>query len=119
MFLTILDLLYALSLAFPPAEARRSASVRFISEVAPLWGWALLWLIVGVVCAIGAFSRKDQFAFSAAMGLKVLWGVIFTLGWLLAHVERGWVSGVIWLAFAGFVWLIGSWPESPPKRRER
>lgn len=111
LFLTLLDLLYALSLAFPPAEARQSASTRYVAAVAPLECWASLWLAVGLICAVGAFSRRDQWAFAAAAALKVLWGVTFAAGWLFAGLERGWVAGVIWLAFAAFVYLIASWPE--------
>lgn len=122
LFLFVLDELYALSLANPVAEARQSATVRFIAEVAPLWAWAATWSTVGIVCVVGAFARRDQWAFTFAMGLKVLWGGTFLLGWILAGLDRGWVSGVIWLMFAAFVIHIATWPEptrklNPPPRR--
>lgn len=111
LFLTVLDLLYGLSLAKPAATARQSPTVHYIAHIAPLAAWAALWLAVGVVCAVGAFARRDQWAFASAMGLKVLWGVTFGCGWAIAGLDRGWVSAVIWLAFAAVVFLIASWPE--------
>jgi hypothetical protein len=110
-FLAVLDAVYALSLAKPPAEAAQSQTIRFISDIAPLWAWAGLWAVVGIGCAVGAFVRHDHWAFVAAVGLKVLWGSIFAVGWALNGLDRGWVSGVVWLAFAGFVFMVAGWPE--------
>lgn len=114
LFLVLLDALYSLSLAAPAPEARQSPTTRYIASIAPLWVWAMLWAAVGVICAVGAFTRRDQWAFACASGLKVLWGLTFALGWALAGLDRGWVSGVIWLAFAAFVMHIASWPEPTP-----
>lgn len=111
LFLATLDILYAGSLAHPPKEAARSSTVTFVDGVAPLWAWAALWAAVGVVCAVGAFARRDRWAFAAAMTLKVLWGTTFLLGWALLHLDRGWVSAAIFLPFAAVVLLIATWPE--------
>lgn len=114
-FLLILDLAYGLSLAAPVAAARQSATVKYIAHVFPLWVWAALWLAVGVACAVGMFVRRDAFAFASAMALKVGWGALFGVGWLLAGLERGWLSTVIWWSFAAVIALISAWPE-PPRR---
>jgi hypothetical protein len=114
LFFALLDLLYGLSLASPDPQVRLSPSVAFIAHVAPLPAWAALWAAVGVACLAGAFVRHDRWAFTAAVALKVLWGVTFLVGWLVAHLERGWVPAVIWLAMAGWVLIIASWPEPPP-----
>ncbi len=111
LFLVLLDFLYGLSLLRPAQEARRSPSTGFLMEVMPLPWWALLWLSVGGLCLVGAFARADRFAFAAAAALKVLWGVMFLLGWLTGVIERGWVAAVIWLVFAGWVFRLASWPE--------
>lgn len=117
LFFGFLDLVYAVSLAFPVPEVRRSATVRFVESIAPLPFWATLWATVGIVCLIGSFLVRDQFAFAAAIFLKILWGVVFLIGWLAVGLERGYVSAAIWLAFAGFVGVISSWPEPPRTRR--
>lgn len=116
LFLTLLDWLYGLSLARPDIGVRQSPSVRYIADIAPLCAWATLWLAVGVVCLVGAFSRRDQWAFAVAEALKVLWGVTLTLGWAFGGLDRGWVAGVIWMAFAGLVAVVASWPEAPGRR---
>lgn len=111
LFLTLLDVLYGLSLLSPAPAAGQSPTTRFLAEVMPLPCWGLLWLAVGVVCLAGAFADTDRFAYAAAAALKVLWGVMFAAGWLAGVVERGWVFAAIWLAFALFVVRIASWPE--------
>jgi hypothetical protein len=113
LFLAVLDLLYSFSLAHPPAESLRSPTVVFIGDVLPLEAWAALWASVGVVCLVGAFGRKDRWAFAAAMFLKVLWGGTFLAGWLIAGLDRGWVSAGIWLPMAVLVYIIATWAEPP------
>lgn len=113
LFLATLDIIYAASLAKPPAEAARSATIIYITHVAPLGVWAALWGAVGLVCLAGAFTRRDRWAFTAAIGLKVLWGTVFLAGWAINGLDRGWVSAVIWLAFALLVYVIAGWPEQP------
>lgn len=113
LFLTILDLVFAASLANPLPGTLRSPATRFIADIAPLWMWAGLWFAVGVLCLIGAFQRNDRWAFVAACALKILWGGIYVIGWALAGLDRGWLGGVVWLAFAGFVYMIAGWSEPP------
>lgn len=113
LFFAVLDVLYALSLAKPPPEAKLSPTVAFIAEIAPLDLWALAWLAVGVLCLVGAFRHHDRWAFTAAVAIKTIWGGTFLLGWILDGLDRGWVSAVIWLAMAGWVYIISSWPEPP------
>jgi len=115
LFLTLLDLLYGLSLLRPARAAQQSPTTRFLTEVMPLPVWGGLWLVVGLICLAGAFGRCDRAAYAAAAALKVLWGGMFLIGWAAGVIERGWVGAIIWLAFAFFVVRIASWPE--PERR--
>ncbi len=118
LFFALLDVVYAISLANPVEEVRRSKTLVFVQQIMPLYAWSMLWLVVGIVCAIGAFMQKDRWAFTAAMFLKVLWGTVFLLGWALYGLERGYVSAVIWLVFAGWIYVISTWPEpSVPARK--
>jgi len=111
LFLTLLDLLYGLSLLRPAAPAQQSPSSRFLAEVMPLPAWGGIWLVVGLICLGGAFGRCDRLAYTCAAALKVLWGAMFGLGWLAGEITRGWVAAIIWLVFAVFVMRIASWPE--------
>lgn len=111
LFFAMLDLIYAFSLAVPPARARQNPTTRFVDGIAPLECWATLWLAVGLICLAGAFAYRDRWAFAAAMALKVLWGVTMLLGWALLGLERGYVAAIIWLAMAGWVFVISTWPE--------
>jgi len=111
LFFALLDLVYAYSLLAPTDAARNSESFRFIADILPLWGWAIAWAAVGVTCLVQAFAAHDRVGFAAAMGLKVLWGVLFLLGGLVAGLERGYVSAAIWLTFAAWIGVIATWPE--------
>jgi hypothetical protein len=113
LFFALLDFFYCHALLFPSSTARRSGAYQFLALVLPLWAWAILWGVVGAICAICAFRRHDQPGFAAAMGLKVLWGTVYLGGWLFVGLERGYVAAVIWLAFAALVGLLSTWPEPP------
>lgn len=117
LWLALLDLVYGSSLAHPPSETARSASIRFFADLMPLPVWGGLWLAVGVLCLAGAFLRHDRWAFAFATGLKVLWGGVCLFGWMLAGLPRGWVSAVIFLPMAALVLIISTWPEPPTTER--
>jgi hypothetical protein len=111
LFLALVDVLYSITLFCPLPESRLSPATLFISHVAPLWAWGVLWFSTGLVLLAGAFAKRDRWAFTAAVGLKVLWGGTFLAGWMFAGLERGWVSALIWLAMARWAYRVGGWPE--------
>jgi hypothetical protein len=111
LFFAGLDLVYAVSLASPDRMARSSPLLTWLATLAPLWVWAGLWGATGLACAWYAFRRNDQWGFTAAMAIKMLWGLACLGGWLLGGVDRGYVSAVVWLAFAALVWDLAGWPE--------
>jgi hypothetical protein len=126
LFFGFLDLVYAYSLIAPTGEARRTPTFVFIAHTAPLWAWAALWGAVGVICLVQAFMVRDRVAFTAAMFVKVLFGVTTLFGWLTGAIERGYVAAAVWLALALLVYLLSTWPEprvvarpQPPRGGER
>lgn len=119
LFFAVLDFVYCYSLLAPSREARESPTLRFLAEFLPLWVWAVAWGAVGVVCLWYAPRRRDQLAFTAAIGIKMAWGLTSLGGWLIGGVDRGYVTAAVWLVFAGFVGIIASWPEPPHGWKER
>lgn len=117
LFFAILDLVISLSLISPDHTTRNSPLYLWLASVAPLWVWAALWALTGLICLAHVFRRQDRWGFTAAITIKVLWGLLSLGGWLLGGVERGYVSAVIWLAMAGWVGVIAGWPE-PVRNRE-
>jgi hypothetical protein len=114
LFLSLLDFIYAYGLAFPTARAVQNPTYEFLALIVPLYVWAALWLIVGALCLVYAFRQQDAVGYTAAMFLKVLWALVFLLGWMFADVERGYLSTAIWGAFAAVLALIATWPEPEP-----
>jgi len=120
LFFAVLDLIISASLISPDHATRRAPLYVWLDSVAPLWTWSLLWGFVGLICLWNAFrQRNDRWGFSAAIAIKVLWGMLSLAGWLLGGVERGYVSAAIWLAMAGWVWEIAGWPEPVKDRKGR
>lgn len=111
LFLALLDFIYSFSLLTPSQAARSQPTLLYLMHVGGLKLWALLWFAAGLACLISAFRKKDSVGFAAAMFIKILWAILFLLGWLFAGVERGYLSTTIWGAFALILALIASWPE--------
>lgn len=104
LFFTLLDFVYCLSLLTSPRPL--SPLYTWMDTLVPLPAWAAAWGAVGAACAWYAFRAYDTPGFMAAVALKVAWAINAALGWLTGAVPLGYVSAVIWLAFAGFVHLI-------------
>jgi hypothetical protein len=111
LFFSGLDLVYAVSLINPDRTSATSLQLVWLATLVPLWAWAGLWAAAGLICGWYAFQRSDRWGFTAAIVIKVLWGGASIGGWLVGGVDRGYVSGAIWLTFAAFVWTISGWPE--------
>lgn len=111
LFFGCLDVVYAVSLTAPDEATRTAALFVWLASIAPLWVWALYWGAVGVVCLWQAFCRRDAIGYTAAIGLKVGWGVVSLGGWVFGGVGRGYVSAAIWLCLAWMVYVISGWAE--------
>ena len=105
LFFTLLDFVYAIALLNPPPGDVPEA-YRWPQEIMPLSLWALLWGGVGAVCLVCAFLPRDSIGFTAAVALKLTWGAMALWSWLAGVAPRGYVSAVIFLGFAAFVYLI-------------
>lgn len=111
IFLAMLDWVYGLALLYPSPQSLTNPTYVFLNRIFPLPVWASLWIIVGTLCFAFAFRVNDAIGYAAAMFIKVLWGLTFLLGWIFAGVERGYLSAAIWLAFAGLLALVATWPD--------
>lgn len=112
MFVGLVCLVIAASLAFPPEEVRANSGYLMLTVFLPLGVWAAIWGITGLVCLAQAFVRSDRVAFSLATALMCAWGAIYIFGSFSGVNPRGWVSGGVWLGFGGWLTLISTWPES-------
>lgn len=106
LFLALLDVLYPIGLAGQQSAARAGYEL-----IAPWQVWAALWGLTGLLCLGQAFVRRDRVAFSAAVAIKVAWGSIGLASWLVGVNPRGWLTALVWLAFAGLIAVISTWGE--------
>lgn len=110
LFFGTLDLVYAWAMyTNDPAAAVTNSTYRWIDTIAPLDVWAVVWAVVGLVCLYHAFHHYDRFGFIAAIGIKVVWGLLCLAGVAYGEVSVGSVG--IWLGLAGLVWIISGWRE--------
>lgn len=122
LFFFLLDAVYAFGLLAVPRPL--VPYYAWMNDLIPIAGWAAIWATVGLICLVYAFRTHDTAAFMCAVALKVAWGLLALFGWLGGVVDRGYVSAVIWLAFAAFVYLVaggippavrrpspGRWPQ--------
>lgn len=116
LFFALLDIVYAASMVAAPAETLASPAWVFLSQMVPIRVWAGIWFAVGALCMVQAFMRHDRLAFAAASALKVAWGLTHLIGWIVVDLPRGYVAATIWLALAGFVQVISTWPEPGGER---
>jgi hypothetical protein len=118
LFFTILDTIWCIGLITVPRPL--VPYYAWMAEIMPLGVWAACWGAVAAVCLWYAFRTYDTPAFMAAVGLKVGWGLFAGYGWIVGQVDRGYLSAVIWLLFAAFVFLIaGGIPAAPPRPEGR
>lgn len=110
LFFGLLDVVYAYSLFFPPADAALTPALIFLASIAPLGVYAMLWLIAAGFCIVNALRVNDWSGFAAAITIKVLWGLLYVMA-AVEGVPRAYVSVTIWLVLAGFVAIISRWPE--------
>lgn len=111
LFFGFVDVVIALSLAFPDASTRRADLYVWLAGIAPLWVWSLAWAVTALVLFWQAFCRRDAIGYAFAIGLKLGWGLLCAAGWLLGEAGRGYVFGAIWLGTAALVATIAGWPE--------
>lgn len=106
-----LDVIYGARISVVPGDSR-SVYTWLESGWVPLWGWTSIWVGVGLLCACYAMRVDDRPAFSAAIIIKVAWGMLNVIGWATGEVADGWILATIWLAFAVCVGLLSSLPEA-------
>lgn len=118
LVLGLFDVTNGWALLTLPPYLQQGAAAEWREHYAPSWLWGSLWLVVGVVLLVQMFQRRDMVAYSAAIGIKVLYALNAIASWAFGGVLRGWLSGLIWLAFAGMVYVISGWPEETDWNRK-
>lgn len=116
LFFVFLDAIYCVGLLTVPRPL--VPYYAWLAEILPLSVWAGYWGLVAAVCLWYAFRVYDTPAFTAAVALKVGWGLLAGFGWIAGQVDRGYVSAAIWLGFAAFVFLIAGGIPAAPARPE-
>ena len=89
-----------------------NAQVTAFTRILPLSMWAALWLSSGIIALIQAFTYNDRLAFTFAAGMMSVWGLTYVTAWALNLIDRGWLGGIIYIALAGWILILSSWPEA-------
>lgn len=74
-----------------------------VEEWAPLPVWTVLWCVIGALLLASAWYRRASIlSLSALAGINAAWGVSYVWAWADDGVDRGWVTGAMFLAIAGW-----------------
>jgi hypothetical protein len=110
LFLALLDLVYAWGIWISVAPQSHQPNM-----LLPAQAWAAAWAVTGVICLTGVLLNRDRIMFAAAAAMKTSWCGLSMWLWTSGQQPNGWLSAVVWGAFAATVLMVGSWPEPPPK----
>ena len=79
----------------------------------PMWIAAAVWIGVGLVGILAVWARRGgPMMVGAGTALHVLWGMLYMGAWLSGASERGYVTAILYFAFAAMVlWGYGHGPK--------
>jgi hypothetical protein len=104
LFLAVLNFTWPFALHVQAVQHLRT------NFLLPWQAWAIWWGATGLIDLVGAFSKRDVWAFTASSMLKVAWASTYLVLWVRGQ-PYAWFSVVIWLPFAAMVLIVASWPE--------
>ncbi len=108
LFVGLVSAALAFACTFAPSTTQSLALGRLI----PLWIWGVMWAVTAALCIVQAFVKDDRLAFVAAVFMYSLWSMLYLVAWLAGLIERGWLSTIIWLFFAGLNVSNATWSEN-------
>lgn len=83
-----------------------------ITSVIPIEGWGGIWLVVGMLCIVKAFSKFEGVAIPFATGLMAGWGCAYLIGWILTigteETSRGWLTASSYLIPAVVIGILSA-----------
>jgi hypothetical protein len=111
LFFALLDGVFAYAVFNP----RRPLNPQYVwlDSVLPLWVWGTLWAVTAAIALVYAFQPRDTLAFTVCISIKVGWGLLSLFGWIAGADDRGYVSAMIWLGFAYFVFRVAGGIPGP------
>jgi peptidoglycan/LPS O-acetylase OafA/YrhL len=84
-----------------PSAGTRQASLRWLTDYAPIEPFAALWIVAGVLGVVAAFKCRpnDWFGFSALVFAPAVWGALFFIGGITG-TPTAWISAAVYWLFA-------------------
>lgn len=112
LFVGLLAAVLTVSLLLTGPQQVTQPAFQALADVAPLGLWAACWGISGALCWVQAFVSQDRIAFAVATAMWWSYGLAYIIGALSGVNPRGWVGGLLWMGFGGWLNLIATWPEA-------
>lgn len=88
------------------------SGLSLLTNVIPIEGWGAAWAVVGVVVCIRSFSYNDALAWGVVVGMMVIWGLGYSVGWIMSVVDgapnREWLSMSSYLGPAIIIGLLSA-----------
>ncbi len=109
--LTVIDVIYGLTLVMPSEETRAGSAYAWRAEFMPTECWGALWITVGVFLVTQAWTVTKRAGYAVAIAIKLVWMVVCVGSWALGPVPAsqafalgGLVGGFALIAFVCSLW---------------
>lgn len=80
----------------------------------PLNLWGTVWILIGSLCLLTAWTEADRIGYAAGVLLNCGWATFAVQRWLTVSEPGAWAPAAIYAGIAAGVFLVSGWPE-PPK----
>lgn len=78
-----------------PSVVRDSDRLPAVEEYAPLWVWAIIWIVGGVVAVVCALMHRWlSLGVGIIIGLPVMWMVLYLGAWVTGESRGGYVTAL-------------------------
>lgn len=78
-----------------PSVVRDSDRLPTVEEYAPLWVWAIIWIVGGVVAVVCALMHRWlSLGVGIIIGLPVMWMVLYLGAWVTGESRGGYVTAL-------------------------
>jgi hypothetical protein len=114
--MAVLSSVYGGSIMFPDQATMERADTVWRNNYAHPLTWGIMWCIVGAVCLVTAFMRRDQLGFGVASFWLVFWSLQGLSSQIWGGYARGYVTAVIFLAFLAAIVLASGIHQCPDQK---
>ncbi|GAB2613475.1 hypothetical protein [Pseudactinotalea suaedae] len=120
LFKGLLFIFIGLAYLVPTPSPGTERSLSFLLEFRiPFWAIGVGWFLAGLVGIVGAFFRKDGWAFGMLAAVASGWTLIYLISWATGGSPRGYFLALPFAAIAGATIIVSGMVSAGEVLRQR